>query len=248
MKRLLCSLALSALASAPLAARATDVTSEDGSVHSSYESPRDFYLEFNGAYFYPAVSNQVGLAGSPYHQIFGTSRMWMFGLEFDWELYQGFGSLSAAVGADFATVSGHGIIARTGEVAPDSTSLRMLPLRLLAVYRFDLLARRFSIPLVPFVKAGLTDTIWFVQKGDNGLAQFGDDKAIGGKWGYELAGGLALCLNFLDPLLARELDDDFGVNGVYLHAQWTYISANNFGRGGMDLTTSTLQLGLGLEF
>ena len=96
---------------------------------------------------------------------------------------------------------------------------------------------------------GLSDTIWWITDGLGNVSTFGGDKAFGGKWGYQLAAGLALELNFIDSILSRELDQELGVNSVNLQAQYVRITADNFGRGsGIDLTANTWLFGLGFEF
>jgi hypothetical protein len=246
MKRLAACAAL-ALVLAPLSARAEDVKAADGSSRSSFETSRDFLIELNGSRFRPNIDGQPGLVGGPYKSIFGNNEIWLFGGEFDWELWQGLGTLSVGFAADYGWVNGNGVYTN-GDKSKDGASLNIIPLRLLAIYRFDYLARRFNIPLVPFGKVGLAHTIWWSTNGDGGIAKFGNDQALGGKWGYQLAGGLALELNWIDPTLALEFDQEFGVNSVFFHAEYLYVSANNFGKVGIDLSTSTFVLGLGFEF
>jgi hypothetical protein len=218
----------------------------------SFESPRDFYLEFNGGRYTPRVDSAAGLNGTPYQDIFGNKKMWIFGAEFDWEIWSGFGTVAAGLAVDYSVVYGHGIVALTRATAPDLTILRAIPIRLLGVYRLDVFARRWGVPLIPFGKVGLSDTIWWINDGTGGIARFQDgnaqDRALGGKWGYELAAGLALELNWIDSNLSRELDQEFGVNSVNLQAQYARITADNFGRGGIDLTANTFLFGLGFEF
>lgn len=247
MKQLVGFLAVVLLA--PTAARGQEepVRSQSGEI----ESLRDFYIELHGGRFVPKVDSEATLHGTPYKDIFENRGMWIFGAELDWELWQRFGTLAAGLAVDYANVYGHGIPAGspTSDRAPDSTSLKTVPIRALAVYRFDWPARRFGIPLVPFGKAGLAYTVWWATKGDSSIPTFPDGgKARGGKWGYEVAGGLALELNFLDPTLAREFDSEFGVNSVSLQAQYARITANNFGKAGIDLTANTWLFGVGFEF
>jgi len=247
MRRLaLC--AVLALALAPLSARAEEVVAADGARRSSFETSRDFVIELNGSRFRPNIDGQPGLAGTPYRDVFGTNEMWLFGAEFDWELWQGLGTVSVGFAADYGWVSGNGVFAKDGTKAKDVTTLNAIPLRLLAIYRFDYLARRFNIPIIPFGKAGFAHTIWWATNGNGSIAKYNNDQALGGKWGYELAGGLALELNWIDPTLALEFDQEFGVNSVFLHAEYLYVSANNFGHVGLDLSTQTFVIGLGFEF
>lgn len=250
--RRIAGLLILALLALPAAARAQEVAEEtERNEQGELESDRTFFIEINGGRFTPNVDEQSGLSGSPYQEIFGKRGMWIFGLEVDYELFQGFGTLSAGLAADYANIWGHGIVASSGARATDPTALHTIPIRALAVYRFDLLARRWGIPLIPFGKVGLAHTIWWITNGEGDVAKFreGDGgKALGGKWGYQLAGGLALQLNFLDPLLGGEFDREFGVNSVTLHAQFARITADNFGGDGLDLTANTWLFGLGFEF
>jgi hypothetical protein len=212
------------------------------------ESPRHFVLELNGGLVRPGVESESALRGSPYGDVFGTKKMFLFDVEFDWELFQGFGTLSVGLAAGFGTVYGHGLVASSGAPSADGTSLNEIPLRALAVYRFDWLARRAGIPLVPFGKVGLAETIWWSTNGTGSRVHFQGGKSWGGKAGYELAAGLSLELNWLDPTLGREFDLDFGVNAVYLNAQYLKLTANNFGKSGLDLSSHTWMFGLGFEF
>ena len=213
------------------------------------ESPRDFVFEFNGAQVLPNIDNEPGLTTRPYESIFGSKKMWLFEGELDYELYQGWGTASVGLAAGYGVVFGHGKVANQDSFAPDLTTLRTVPIRVLAVYRFDWLARNLSIPLVPFGKIGLADTIWWSTSGSGDVSKpIQGGSASGGKWGYELAGGLALELNSLDPFIGDEFDRDFGVNHVYLQAQYMVLSANNFGKPGLDLSSNGWLFGLSFEF
>jgi hypothetical protein len=175
--------------------------------------------------------------------------MWLFQGELDYQLWQGFGSLSVGLAAGYGSISGKGIVASTGQASPDETSLKLIPLTALAVYRLDWLYRQLGIPLVPFGKAGLAHTIWWATNGEGDVPRFEGGKAFGGKWGYELAGGLAFELNFLEPDMGREFDQDFGVNSVYLYAEYVKRTADNFKKSsGIDLSSNSWMFGIGFEF
>ena len=245
MKQLLVVLAL--LLAAP--AFAQELAASEEASRRSLESERRFVLELRGGRFRPEIDSRFPATAQPYNDIFGKKAMWLFEGELDYELYQGIGTLSAGFAAGYGAVYGHGIVALTGEQAPDLTVLKILPLRLLAVYRFDWLARELGIPLVPFGKLGLAHTLWWVTEGTGAIAKFGSDKALGGKWGYEAALGLAFELNFIDRAVGREFDADFGVNHVFAFGELTRLTANNFGSAkGLDLSDTSWQFGLAFEF
>ena len=211
------------------------------------ESSRDFELELSGTFFTPRIDDESGLEGSPYKQTFGKGRMWLFSAELDYEIVDLQGPLGVGLNAGFGWVNGKGTYAESGEKSPDSTSLMIFPLRLMAVYRFQLLDRR-GIPLIPFVKAGLGYTFWWSNGSDGKVSKSGGNKARGGKWGYNLAIGLAFSLNFIDRSVARDCDRLWGINDSHLMIQFVHATADNFGGKGFDLSRDSLEIGLGFEF
>jgi hypothetical protein len=243
--------ALAALAPAAAAAQEQqydlDILSKR-SATALQESPRHFVFELNGGLVRPSIENESSLRSSPFGAVFGTKKLFLIDAELDWEIYQGIGTLSVGFAAGWGTVYGHGVIASSGQSSADGTRLNTLPLRALAVYRFDYLSRQMGIPLVPFVKLGLAETLWWATNGSGSVPSFEGGHASGGKAGYQLAVGLSFELNWLDPTLARELDQDWGVNAVSINAQYVKLTANNFGGAGLDLSTHAWMFGLGFEF
>lgn len=227
---------------------ASEIASPEATSNPPTESPRNFFLEINGGQFRPAVDSEPGLSSKPYQDIYGSNKMWLFEAELDWEILKELGSLSVGLAAGFGTVYGRGLFASDGSRSPDGTTLNTVPIRLLAVYRFDWLYRKVGIPLVPFGKVGIAETIWWATNGSGSIVKFQGGKASGGKLGYELAAGLSFSLNWLDPSLARELDLDSGINGFYLTAQYLKLTADNFGKQGINLSGHTWMFGVGFEF
>src|SRR5581483_5125848 len=87
--------------------------------------------------------------------------------------------------------------------AGDETDLNIIPMQLMLVYRFDVLANRYKVPLVPYVKVGLGYYIWVIQNGSGGVATTTSTSGskldgAGGTWGYVLNPGLALQLDIIE--------------------------------------------------
>ncbi len=242
----LCAAALTSGLLLPSAAQAqsSDFASGFG---PAAESSRDFELELNGTFFTPRIDKESGLSGSPYKQAFGKGRMWLFSAELDYEIVDLQGPLGVGLNAGFGWVKGRGVYAETGEESPDTTSLMIFPIRLMAVYRFQLLDRR-GIPLIPFVKAGMGYTFWWSNSSDGKISKADGKKARGGKWGYNLTIGLAFSLNFIDRSVARDCDRLWGINDTHLLFQFVHATADNFGGKGFDLTRDSVEIGLGFEF
>ncbi|MBL9103316.1 MAG: hypothetical protein JNL82_20385 [Myxococcales bacterium] len=140
--------------------------------------------------------------------------------------------------------------------AADSTRFSVMPLALQAVYRFELLADRFKVPLVPYGKVGLNYSFWWSKNGAGDIATIKDettgeviDKARGGAWGYQFNVGGMLRLDFLERGVARSLDRATGINHTYVFGEWQFSRVNNFGRkDSISLGDSTWLVGLAIEF
>ncbi|MDR0966249.1 MAG: hypothetical protein LBM75_07100 [Myxococcales bacterium] len=236
-------LGLVAVAPGASAASSKDFTA---SFETRPESPRNWELELNGTFFTPRIDDEKGLDGSPYETIFGKKRLWLFEAELDYQIADYQGPLGIGLGAGYGWVTGKGIYQETGESSPDATSLNIVPLRLMAVYRLQFFQRQ-GIPLIPFAKAGLAYTFWWSDEADGKLSQVDDRKARGGKWGYTLAIGLALSLGFIEPQMARDFDRSWGINDAHLLFQFVHTTADNFGGKGFDLSRDSLHIGLGFE-
>lgn len=209
-------------------------------------------FEFKLGSYRPQIGSETGLSQSPYTSAFGSKSILLGELEFDKQFFQGFGSLGAGLSVGYGEVYGHGVYGsgtEVGKASEDSTALRLIPLKLLAVYRFDVLAKRFNIPLVPFIKVGLVDVLWESLDGTGSVSKGLDGKkGQGGRLGYEGALGLSLLLDFFDQTLADEFDKDVGVNHSYLFAEYRIDRIDGFGSKGIILSDNILSGGLALEF
>lgn len=91
-----------------------------------------------------------------------------------------------------------------------SSTLTTIPLELFVSYRFDYVADQI---VVPFVKLGANATL-SRQRG------FGDSGAWRTYRGWDIAGGLELCMNRIDPISMRGLHRDLGVDNSYLLVEY----------------------------
>ena len=113
----------------------------------------------------------------------------------------------------------------------DNTSLRLIPVAALLVYRMDEAARQWKIPLVPYGKIGLNYTFWTVNDGNGNVPDYtGGGRGQGGTAGWQAAVGMSLLLDFLDPGAARTFDADSGVNHTYAFFELDHIDGSGLGR------------------
>jgi hypothetical protein len=205
-----------ALALAPAAAQA--------------ESPISGSFEFQAGPYRPNIDSEFTAGtNTPYADAFGSSRPWAFSIHAARALTRSFGTVEVGIGAGYFNASGHGRFSAAagaglaGTSATDTTYLRVIPTRLTLTWRADLVAERFGIPLVPFLRGSLERANWWV------VGPTGSTSKTGATNGYSYGGGLALQLDFFDPTLARELDADSGINHTYVVAEVRKTKIDDFG-------------------
>jgi len=221
----------------------------------SERHPR-FLIGFKLDRYDPKVDSEPGLTGTPYHDVFGTRRPLRYQLEFDWEVAHPFGALLIGATAGFWQNYGKAILRSSPPGSPqpsqDTTVLNVFPFGLIATYRFDWLANRWSrFPFIPYAQVGLMRALWMSYNGKGDVSSDPTNGGNGKGWtnGYTAALGIALSLNVIDVELAREAYIDTGIQRTSLFAEygWTYL--DNFGKSGaLILTDRSWRFGVSVEF
>jgi hypothetical protein len=137
----------------------------------------------------------------------------------------------------------------TDERSEDSTSFRMFPLSLSAVYRVTQLADSTVIPLVPYGRVGLSYYIWRFTKGNGNVASVGEDEAFGATLGWQASVGLAIRADRLDDEAARSLRSDLGVEHAGFFVELTYADVSGLGQSNkLHVGDLTWAAGINFEF
>ena len=236
-----------------------------------YESPQWFALEIKFGGYTPHIDSSPGLKGTPFSDLFnpqGTTgqppERLLSTIEFDVQFLKKVGTLGAGLSLGFMRRTTHSFqyLDTSGTVAcmvpncirsGDQTALNMLPVEALLVYRFDYLAKRWRIPLVPYVKLGLAYYFWWIENGAGGIAQSPPDKngnttgGWGGTFGWVAEPGLSLLLDVLEPQAAKVMDAELGINHTYLFGELHYADISGFGASN-KLVLSDLSWNVGLAF
>jgi hypothetical protein len=210
------------------------------------DSPRTGALEIKFGGYKPRIDTEEGLEGAPYQDTFGDASMLLFELEIQRYLYQGIGSAGLGFSAGYAEKYAN-TITDAGDTAEEKTALKVAPLKLNLLYKFDYPAFRWRVPLVPYGKLGLIYMPWWIEKGGE-TQELSERSGKGGRWGYGLTVGASFLLDVLEPRLARDFDSDIGVNHSYFFAEWTYAEVNNFGSPGLVLSSRHWMFGLALDY
>ena len=219
---------------------------------SADESAQTSAMELRFGTYQPAIDSEFSGDVSPYEDIFGDESAWLFGAEYDAQLWHGFGSLGLFGSAAWGFVSGKGV-APEGAETSDETTLSLVPLVFGAVYRFDVLADRYNIPFVLTGKLGLDYTVWWIRDGVDEITEYstgngGTLPGNGGTFGLHWAVGLHILLDFFEPHTAKIFDNEMGVNNSYLFAEYVGYWVNDFGASdSFDLSHSGVVFGLAFE-
>lgn len=219
------------------------------------DSPRDMMLELHFGPYTPEVDSAFALGADqvgPYEASFSNDGMFMLGLYVDYQLWQEIGSVAIGAGWQYGWVDGTAI----EEGATDETGFNLMPFDLGATYRFDYLAQRWNIPLVPYVKLGLTWALWWVTNGRDEVANtrspsppYEGRTGMSNTFGFFAGGGLQLLLDFLDRGMAMSLDEETGINNSYLFIEFVRRELNDFySSESINLSESHLSFGLMFEF
>lgn len=216
------------------------------------ESPRSMMLELHGGTYSPQVDSEFEDA-SPWGDIFGNKSMMQFKGYLDYQFFQKHGSLSVGGTAGFGWISGKALD-DSGADAEDSVGFYTVPLALSLTYRWDWAAVAHNVPLVPYVKAGLSAAFWWStnargQVSNQTDAQGAGRPGYGITFGWHAGGGIMFLLDVFSDHMSANFDNEFGINNSYLFAEYLYQSLDNFGAGNaLILTDGAFSFGIAFEF
>jgi MYXO-CTERM domain-containing protein len=190
------------------------------------ESTRAWNFELRFGPYYPDTDTEFadrGQTARPFAEVFGTHKGLMFGMEIDHHLSHRGGTWAMGVGGAYYSATAAALAADQTTRTGDETSLRLIPLTVLAVYRADLLRTRFGWPLIPYAKLGLGCGLWWL-----------DDTAktnstVGTTFGWNAAAGVSLDLAFVDPEASRTMDLETGVNQFAIFFEVVHEALDGFG-------------------
>jgi hypothetical protein len=185
-----------------------------------------------------------------YDNFFGDKTRFMFGLEVDYQVWRvpHVGTLGVGLGWGYTRLAGANKPPNAAE-PPDTridqkSTLNIMPMYGVGVFRVDVLAREFSIPLVGYGKYGLAYALWWINDG-NGVARDAQGRpAKDHSVGTQAALGAMFLLDVLEPSAGKELDSAAGINNSYVFLEW---STSNYGGDQMNVGASTWVTGLAVE-
>ena len=231
-------------------------------------SPQRFELEFKLGPYLPAVDRKYDGPGlGPYATLFGETNSdgeaidepkvgVMPALAFEWQIVYLGGPLGLGTQIAFFRDKAKALLTTPMEddmgvrSGADDVTFGVFPIALQAVYRFELPADRWHVPLVPYGKFGPAYAFWWTRSGSGNLARDSmGNRGAGGVWGFQLNAGLMLRMDFIEPATAKRLDQTTGINHTYLFGEYQLSRLDNFGIGNaIAVGDSTFFAGLAIEF
>lgn len=178
----------------------------------------------------PDIDSEFGAGSGPYQAVFGDRRGWIVRGDFSKTLFSDYGTLDVGAGLGYWEIYGRGL-SLTNVPTGDGTGLRMIPVRASLTYRFDVFARQLRwFPIAPYGRVSLDRYHWWINNGAGDTARsLSGKKGSGATNGYSLSLGAMLLLDSIDPMLARDMDRESGVNDVYLFIDFTKSFISDFG-------------------
>jgi hypothetical protein len=236
---------------APAGARAAvDIlTGEPDEAVHNYKSSQNFAFELKFGPYRPNVDSEFDGNSTPYTTYFGPDRHLLTQIEVDWQIWRRFGTLGVGAGIGYFSVSVNAPDA-VGTITGDRSTMKVVPLSLSAVYRFDYFLQQRNFPFVPYGKLGLDWAYWRITDGNDELAHDSiGGTGQGGTLGWHGTAGVAFMLDWLDPEASRDFDTELGVNHTAIMFEYTHADISGLGQAGrMHVGDTTWALGLLFEF
>lgn len=136
----------------------------------------------------------------------------------------------------FAYHTGSAVGVTSGSASADTYSLMMFPVRLDFIYRFDLKSEQLFLP---YLRSGLDTVIFRETSGGSSLNSY--------KFGLHAGAGVGILLDRIENL-SSDMENDMGINDVYLVLEGRYAFINSFKSTGLDLSGFYPYLGVLFEF
>lgn len=186
---------------------------------------------------FPNLQNQSGTA--TFQDIYDEDKKPMLMVDYEWQLFQGFGKLGLKVGSGLLMASGKGQFETPFQGSTDAKekySFYVFPNSIAAVYRLDIFDKQW---LVPFAEVGL-DYMSFIEIRDDA-----EDFKFGGAPHFHFAVGGSFLLDVLGRDMMSEIDSQYGVNHLWLTAEYRRLESI---AGDFDFTDDVVNGGIMVEF
>jgi hypothetical protein len=247
----------------------------------------DWHVGIKVGPYIPEIDLQAGLNAAtgmgPYEAMFGDyytlnsdgvtvkkheQRVWQVlpMLDVDRVLWEGFGQFTVGGSIGYMQKSAYAYVAGTSpddEMRPRSTSgkntFRLIPAAATVGYRFTYLDDAYGIPVVPYVRGGLSYYVWWMKAPNGNLSKICDadspegmcnneNKAYGGSFGFQGSIGLSIRAERIDANAATSMRTS-GLMHAGFYAELSYAKVDGFGSDSkLSVGDNTWFAGVDFEF
>jgi hypothetical protein len=160
-------------------------------------------------------------------------------------LWTGFGQLGVGGSVGYMQKSAHAFADSSSpsdvdriRASADTNTFRLIPLALTATYRLTWLDDQYGVPVVPYVRGGLSYYLWWISTTDGSLAQVckgsgmepacSQNKALGASLGVQGSIGLAIPAERIDASAAVSMRAS-GIEHAGIYGELSLAKVNGFG-------------------
>ncbi|QDG51956.1 hypothetical protein FIV42_14775 [Persicimonas caeni] len=197
------------------------------------QSPTWGLAELRIGGYYPSIDDEAGLQGEPFREIFGGGSRVLVEYEQGVHIYDGFGAFGASGSFGYTHFGGKALVDENSGLTQDDinaeTGMMVIPLRAGLYYQLDQLQEYWDIPLAPILKGGVDYFLWQIEDSAGDTADVDGQDGDGGTWGWHVAAGLQLGLDWIDPSSSGAMDYNWGINHTYAFAEYQIMEVDDFG-------------------
>jgi hypothetical protein len=211
----------------------------------------------------PSIDGQTGMNPGPYAAMYGGSQALPM-LDIDRILWRGFGQFGVGGSIGYMQKSGYSFVDGSDPNDPtrprsmgDKNTFRLIPLAATLTYRLTWFDDEHGIPIVPYVRGGLSYYSWWVSSNgktasvckDGGMDPTCDkNKAIGASLGFQGSVGLAVRAERIDASAAQSMRQG-GIEHAGFYGELSFAKVDGFGSPTkLSVGDKTWFLGVDFEF
>jgi hypothetical protein len=225
-----------------------------GSAKEAHAKIGQMNLGILGSMYRPDLDSEIRKDGKPifpFYQCFFRRKETdtlgpinpLLGVEMDWHLWDGFGSLQLGVGLGYTFAQAHAArLDSSGQpncnsaIGKATSIMHMYQIRPQLTYAFDYFAD--VVPFVPYVRGALISHGYLFRQGGKAAPAHQSEgvtiKSNGFRFGYQAAVGLMLRMDFLEPSAVRAARGQGYLEHVYLKSELSITKIDSFGRKGFQ--------------
>jgi hypothetical protein len=193
--------------------------------------------------YVPQIDAHFAAKPGPYEAMFGGYHMLVL-VDVERVIWSGFGQVTVGASAGYwqKTARAYTIDGMPGDPtrprASDTNKFRLIPTALTVGYRFTMLDDEYGIPVVPYVRGGLSYYVWSIQQADGSFASACKDgsdaegcdttKGLGASLGVQGAIGVAIRAERIDASAATSMRQS-GIQHAGIFGELSMAKVDGFG-------------------